>query len=543
MEKIITDYLTYLNIPISKKYCEKCIVSHPDYPSLLSIADTLERLGINHQIGEVQNDVEEVPLPCVFQLNRRGGELLFVKGKNDLVSHRSDLQEWNNIVLKINATDSIADEENNKHLTREKRQKKLLISLGVALIGLFALPSILSGISFLELLLGITVVAGVVLGYLLLAKDLGITFKPVENFCNSGTRNNCDRILNAKDTILFGVFTFTDAAASYFGFQLVITGLILPLTINPAGFWWGLAAASVLTLPVIVYSLYYQQFKAQTWCGLCLMLDGILVIQAGLITALYVNGYFGMADIAFLPLLLSVSVFAAILSAVILYKSHVEKTIETARAETSAKRVKYDTEVFTNLLFSQDHIDTAPFQQEMRLGLSSAPIQIIMIINLHCHPCSVVFKTVKKFLKAYPNKISFRIRILNSGRNTIDDLPVSSYLIRYWQQYVRERQDNTERTKRLLSDWYNTMDVESFITKYPANGELNRANDELEIQHYQWITENKIARTPTFIVNGYKMPKNYRINDLIIMTPGLAEIIQEQKTTLRDNELAQKQEG
>lgn len=537
MEKIITDYLTHLNVPISEKYCEKSIVSHPDYPSLLSIADTLERLGIEYQIGEVENNVEELPLPCVLQLDRSGGELLFVKDKNDLEFHRADLQKWNNIILKINATDSIADEENNKRLTREKKQKKLIISMGVALMGLFVLPSLISGVSLLELLFGLTVIAGIVMGYLLLAKNLGITFKPVETFCNAGKRTNCDRILNAEDANLFGIFTFTDAAASYFGFQFFIAGLIIPLAPDSGAYWSGLAVASVFTLPVIGYSIYYQQFKAKTWCRLCLLVDGILAIQAGLIAAFYVNGYFATADAALLPLFLSLSVFAAILSAIILFKNHYEKTKESARAETSAKRVKYDPKVFTSLLFNEDRVDATPFQQEMRLGSSSAPIQILMILNLHCHPCSIAFETVGQLLKAYPNKISVRIRLLYSGRNTIGDLPVSSYLIRYWQQRERDRQGKTEQIQRLLADWYNTMNVESFAARYSANGELIHVNDDLETQHYRWITENNIARTPTFFINGYEMPKGYRVNDLMLMVPGLAEIFNDKQTEFQPNEL------
>lgn len=33
---------------------------------------------------------------------------------------------------------------------------------------------------------------------------------------------------------------------------------------------------------------------------------------------------------------------------------------------------------------------------------------------------------------------------------------------------------------------------------------------------------NEIRHTPTFFINGYKMPQNYRIKDLKAMLPGIA---------------------
>jgi hypothetical protein len=57
MEQVVVKYLEYLDVPISKDYFKKCMLSHPDYPSLLSLADTLERLGIDHQVGKLTMNI------------------------------------------------------------------------------------------------------------------------------------------------------------------------------------------------------------------------------------------------------------------------------------------------------------------------------------------------------------------------------------------------------------------------------------------------------------------------------------------------------
>lgn len=69
------------------------------------------------------------------------------------------------------------------------------------------------------------------------------------------------------------------------------------------------------------------------------------------------------------------------------------------------------------------------------------------------------------------------------------------------------------------------MDPELFAKQYPLRYEVGKVSEdnaeELVMQHYEWVEQNGIRRTPTFFINGYKMPQNYRIKDLVVMIPGL----------------------
>ena len=92
MEKILSQYLRLLNIPISKQYCEKHIASHPDYPSLLSIADMLERLGIAyHAVRIKKQDLKQLPFPYLVQA-KENGTLKIMAKQEDLkqVLHRKE---------------------------------------------------------------------------------------------------------------------------------------------------------------------------------------------------------------------------------------------------------------------------------------------------------------------------------------------------------------------------------------------------------------------------------------------------------------------
>src|SRR5699024_9059857 len=72
-----------------------------------------------------------------------------------------------------------------------------------------------------------------------------------------------------------------------FVFQLITAGLFIPLIEGDASFLLALAAISIFTIPVIGYSLYYQYAVANTWCRLCLMVDGLLTVQIAIFAAMF----------------------------------------------------------------------------------------------------------------------------------------------------------------------------------------------------------------------------------------------------------------
>jgi len=520
MEQVVSSYLNYLSIPVSESYCEQRIVSHPNYPSLLSIADVLQRLGIEYQVGQMEKaTLEDLPFPCLLHFEGRG--LVFLKREDDLDDQNIILEDWDGIILKAEPTDTITDKEHNEQYRQEKIQR----GLGITLIGVLSVLFLLAVTqvsNLLMLLLFLTSIAGGIVGYLLIAKDLGITYKPVETFCNAGKRTNCDRILNAEDATLFGVFTFSDAAASYFGFQLItvvwaIFGATSPLL-------WTLSAASVLSFPVVGYSLYYQWAKAQTWCGLCVIVDGVLVLQAGLFAMMYANQMVGLTSGQLLPVVGSLLLFPAISSVILLLKDRLQKASESVRAETIAKQVKHDPEVFTQMLLQQEKADVTPFSHEMTVGNPDAPVNILMAANLHCNPCRQAFDTVRQILASYSNLVQFSIRFTPGMRKTIGELSASTYLIRYWQEHIFGQEDETGCTEKLLADWYESMDPEVFLKSHMADDIMENNGTQLAEQHYRWVEEQEIVRTPTFLINGYEMPERYQAKDLINMIPGMAAL-------------------
>lgn len=88
MEQTVANFLSTLRIPISKKYVQKLISSHPDFPSLVSISDTLQRLGIDNVARRVdQKSLEQLPFPYLLPLDKGRGDILLIKDEYDLLKH------------------------------------------------------------------------------------------------------------------------------------------------------------------------------------------------------------------------------------------------------------------------------------------------------------------------------------------------------------------------------------------------------------------------------------------------------------------------
>jgi hypothetical protein len=101
----------------------------------------------------------------------------------------------------------------------------------------------------------------------------------------------------------------------------------------------------------------------------------------------------------------------------------------------------------------------------------------------------------------------------------------NQYLINYWHDNIYGKREESENTEQLLHDWYQLMDLEQFKLKYPMQHLSSEQTENIELQHYQWIDDGNVYSTPTFFINGFQLPKDYIIIDLLAIIPGLSESI------------------
>ena len=530
MEEVVVTYLKTLKIPVSPSGCRKLIRSHPEYPSLLSISDTLQRLGIPHQTARLSiQKVKEVAFPYLLQPDK-GGALRLARGESDLnraASSVDEISEW--VILQAETTDNIIDQR------ARKAYKQFQLTTGYQVVFLISVVGLLAVgwgqvFSWYYSLLLVTALAGAIIGYILFSKEVGVNYEAVEAFCGKSPKSNCDRILKSEDAQLPGGLTLSDVVAGYFTFQLMMLGLLVPFAEVSASWLLALSALSILALPAVLFSLYVQAVKIKVWCRLCLLVDGILVAQAALFAAMYSGGVLLWNSISIPVVVASGLLLFAAGSSLYLLKQYMEQAAASEQAELTAKRVKYRPEVFLQLLHQSKKVDDTLLRDELIIGNRQAPVTVLMVASLGCGPCREGFERGVELVKAYPDLVKLAVRFKpdtptngNGVKDHSDPETPWSATMQYWLLYIAGKDKESQLTESLISDWYSMMNLDEFLKRYEVNNNSSRNNiKELERVYALWFEENgEISKTPTFFINGYELPKNYRFEEVMILFPSL----------------------
>jgi len=527
MERVLTDYLQSLKIPISKNLFRKRVASHPDFPSILAVADTLRQFGIPHIVARVEKEnLGDLPLPVILHLDTVGGSLLPIYNEEDLNKNREKLNHWSGVLIQAEPVQKIADQENKKAIEEEHRFKMAAGLLAATTIGLLA-TSLIFSFTWSQFIVLVTAMAGVVTGYFLFAKDLGITYQAVESFCSAGTGAGCGKVLRSEEGKLFGFITFSDLTLGYFIGQLIVAGLLVP-------FWSGnsllaiLGWLSILTVPVIGYSFWLQSVKIKEWCRLCLVVSGILMAQVILYGSMFFTGVLSPFAIGATSIVVSMFIFGIAGSSLLLLKQTIQNKNLAVQNEISANRIKNSPEVFTSLLFRQRQVDTTPFVNDFLIGNPNAPVKLTMAVNLHCGPCKNELEQTKELLSIYPDQVNLSLRFLKSG----DDGKSSNLLLKFWLNSLNQQNNGQSRQdtgQAMIDVWYESMDKDSFVTSHPLNGKLSGKESDAYLQlHYEWVKNVGITKTPTTFLKGYELPAAYMLKDLLVLIPGLTDFFNNQ---------------
>ena len=148
------------------------------------------------------------------------------------------------------------------------------------------------------------------------------------------------------------------------------------------------------------------------------------------------------------------------------------------------------------------------------------PLLITVACNPYCGPCANSHKKLDDLLKRYANKFKVQIRFLCRPENEKDALTIAV-------KSILQMAENNVDLQLMLTDWFEWMDIEKWKTKWQPDNNID-VTERLQ-QHGKWITNNNVAHTPTFFINGKKLPGRYNLDDLEILTPQLTEMMNKEK--------------
>jgi uncharacterized membrane protein/thiol-disulfide isomerase/thioredoxin len=523
MKDVIIDYLGAMKLKVSHRYIEKQLLSHPDYPSILSVSDIMKQLGLSVQVGRTQKEqLPNIPYPYLLYAKAHPSGFLLINNEQILSKHLEKLKTGEGVILKAENKEGFSN-PNHKEAFQKETLKKWSKYIALLNAGTLLLLSVLSALGLESSVFLLTALAGLALGYVLIAKDLGVKYAAVESFCGAGAVNHCDKVLTSEYSKFFGTITFSDVVLTYFTTQTIIAGCIIPFSEVAAAWWSILGGLAALSIPAILFSLYYQWVKIQAWCRLCLLVVGGLTLQIGFFSYTFLNGLFTPVYPGNVVLGTTFLLFAGLGSAVIWVKELIKSEEQAIQAEVISNRVKYNPKIFTQYLLEHRKVDVTPFEKEIFIGNPEAPIRLVMASNLFCNPCKAMHEKLNKLLQVWPDRLHISFRFLTIKKKDEENIDPREVLLSFWLNHIFGNESASEKTLLLIRDWFERESIEAFTKKYATD--LKHGDELLELTtlHDNWVKEAEIAKTPTLILNGFEFPQQYLVEDLIAMVPGLVD--------------------
>ncbi|WP_303317158.1 vitamin K epoxide reductase family protein [Flavivirga abyssicola] len=520
--QVTKSLLNAYGIANTSKYLKDTIISHADYPSLLSISDTLEKYNIETLAVKIDaGKLTEIPLPCIIQLKVDRTPLFFVLHKvlEDKVLYYDDksklvtlskeyfLKKWTGVCLLAEASKE-SKEINIEEKLKSKRTLNILKgSISVLLlswIGITFLNSeITTNISSTVSVIVFTVLKliGLIVGVLLLWFDVDKHNPTLQSFCSGGSgKVNCNAVLNSKYAKIFsGTLSLSIIGFSYF-FATFIFLVVSGFSLSALSV---LSLSSFLTLPIVLVSVYYQAFIIKQWCKFCIIIQAVLVVE---ITIMFSGNYYqSTLAIEKLPLL-----FALVLLPILIWKllkPLLEQEKETNVYKRGLKKIKHNPDVLEGLLVKSRKMTTNPKGLGISIINESAKYHVVKVCNPYCGPCAKVHPALEDLVNTGKINLQILFTAKADGKDA-NAKPVSHFL-------AIEAQGDIKKTQQALDDWYHAeqKDYEVFANKYPMNGELEKQYYKIKAMS-TWCDVENITYTPTIFINGYELPEEYTVDDL-----------------------------
>ncbi|MCT1531941.1 thioredoxin domain-containing protein [Sphingobacterium daejeonense] len=520
--------LNHYNIKHSDLHLRNLLQDHIDYPSLLTIKDTLSEYGIesvalrkgNHNYFEF-----ETPFICSIQKEA------WTKPKFTLVSEideshityldpqtriwtqigLSDFELLEKGVILLTESSNKKDELNlstNLIHQRNRRIFKLaplyILIITTVFYWVYSIFGYQEGITWANIVYSLTGILGILVSSLLILHDIDAHNPIFREVCGgNGKKLHCDAVLNSNHSTFLGIswsvwgFSFM---ATLFTIQIFFPGQLFFLYIS--------SYLSIIAAPYILFSIYYQAKVIRQWCSLCMTVQLLLLINF-LAAVFFINYNRVSSDIiSFYSLTLTALILASYISASFILIPIFKNSRQTKITEKRWRKLKYNPAIFQALLNKSDKITVSTDGLGVTIGNPNAKNEIIKVCNPYCGPCANAHPELDTIVRENPD---VKIRIIFTATGEESDRRTPPVLHFLAIQELR----GSRILNQALDDWYLAKDknYQIFAEKYPLNGEQNNQKEKVK-EMMKWCNTMKIRATPTIFINGSELPEDYLISEL-----------------------------
>lgn len=325
-----------------------------------------------------------------------------------------------------------------------------------------------------------------------------------DKVCNLFNHADCNSILDGPKAKIFGI-CWSEVGMGYF------TANILLIT---------LYRESVGTVSIInwiamfygVWSIYYQWRIAKSWCVLC-VISQIVIWLIGIIAI--ISCISAPLTFGIISSLLSCMTFGICIMAVHHYSIAYASEKGRIRTVQKYRALKSNSKVANALIENGEYYETSLEDSSILFGNTEAKMRVTILSNPHCNPCARMHKHVENLLRLSGGEICIQY-IFSSFSEKLEDS--CRYLIYCYFEY--ERNESLHR----FALWYSKdkFDYERIINNNDSRIHTKIIEEEMD-RHRKWRTRASLIETPTILVNSYKLPDEYEIEDLAMIVNTMEE--------------------
>lgn len=509
---VIQRAVKYYRIPVTKGSVKETLKSNSYYPTFKSICDTLNEWKVeNYPLKYEIEEIKTLTTPYLVHFNSGGGRLAFVsKTKNgkvtyyDSYSSKSEtylkefLEKCSGAVILLNP-DERSGETNFRTKWQDEFISNSILPAAILILLLFIIWAVINtfvsgGILIQKtlVLLLLTKTAGIALSVLLILHEFEVRLSLTDKLCHLNKATNCNTVLNDKASKIFGWIGWADAGFIYF------TGCLLFLLLGyGAGDYSLMAILSAISIPYPLFSIYYQGLVLKKWCLLCLGVQLLLMTEFILLIPKFSDLILSFSACSSFIL---ISLIAGIIYGLInmYFREKMSNEVHFYRY----LGFKKNSDVLRALLLSQKQYIIPVTDTSLIFGSKDSQLKITAFLSLHCSHCSRAYNKVRDILRS-ELEIEVNVILIASDTDTLNTL---IYLY---------RQNKGDEALDLLESWYN-MDPYSRnkLSETYCVPEVTDLLEETMNENYRLSKDCNIPGTPTFFINGYKLPNQYDIDDI-----------------------------
>lgn len=499
MLKLVQKFLQINKYSEVKNEFKDLFLSHPNYPSLFAITDSLDLLSVENAAVRVSKEqIENLPSNFLAYFK---DELTLVERAKDFVridtikkgiqkiSYDNFLLDWNGVIVAIEPNNVVARENFKNEYKDIKYYLPLFILIGFSFF--------YNTYNVFSLVFLITSVLGLIVSVFIVQEKLGFKTNIISKFCNLTANTSCSSVLNFETNTNKWI-NFSDLPLIFFGSSF------LAILLRPLDSAIFIGFLSLLAIPIIVTSIWIQKFEIQKWCVMCLAVSFLILIQSVLWFA---------SDLFTLSFSLT-NIFPFLFSMVLLITTWlvikpVAKNI--LNSDNNVKELKKFKRNYSLLNFLSKKIPNADGLEDLRglhFGNRNAAIKLSIVLSPSCGHCHKTFQEAFDLVLRFPDKVFLNI-LFNVNPENVDN-PYKVVV----ERLLTINRATPGKIVEAISDWHiKKIGLKKWLKKWHTEPVSMMINQEIQKQ-YEWCSKNNFNYTPVKVVNEKLFPNEYELNEL-----------------------------